>query len=469
MEVPDSAKGFVYEARYWLELTNKVIWRSGLAIVVGGGLTFLAAVFHWKFLWTGYPLVPLLAFMPSAILTIIAAYLILKLANLLTAAVLLLIPWVRKQAEKVVGIFAAIYLATFLASSLIAAHFWELSSPTRFVLLMLVIPILTLIVLGLTIHSGRVSGTMGLCFLLLIAIFYFAVHKGMHREIEAAKSEFHKKIVGLETKTEAPPPEAPRPRNNPLANLPPSTSPQTSPVNTESYHPDQYLGPDGTPTVFEHSAFPNNSYEDTFPVGYWVWENSPTKWDANFFTQATSCPSYYYLKPIPRNDKHINVTQIKPIGPFDWCDKDPAHYTTMDYPSFLVQAVQPDETVVFSSMDRTIPPPAFVSVATRSAQIVSIFPEALTIHGFPNLPCTDDVRHMNSSGNAKPARVDFGITVNGATAGVVIVQGTGVSALDDKVKDFARSYKFDPATTNGPPLPVPLAEVEVDIPANCHD
>jgi hypothetical protein len=93
----------------------------------------------------------------------------------------------------------------------------------------------------------------------------------------------------------------------------------------------------------------------------------------------------------------------------------------------------------------------------------------IPIFDMPNLPCTDEVRRILSGKKAKSAKLNFGITVKGDIVGVVIIESTGISALDDKVKEFVGNDEFEPITRNGLPVPVPLAEAVVRIPDDCHE
>ncbi len=233
------------------------------------------------------------------------------------------------------------------------------------------------------------------------------------------------------------------------------------------YNPDQFFGPDGHRTTFEHSAFPYSRYQDNFPVGYWVLEDGPTLWNARWRAlpaHGKPC-TWYYLKPIPRDQPDRDVA---PIGPLNWCDQNPEHHTHTDNTAFWIQAVNSDEDIVFTSTNPNIPDEsAFVPTAiTRSALAAGATITPPNLHGTPEVPCTDEIRRMNFSGSAT---VTFSVTFRGDTENVMLVKSTGIPKLDEKVIETVENYKFDPATRDNLPVPFPAATVDVRVEPNCHE
>jgi hypothetical protein len=471
MTIPDSVKGFAYEAKYWLEFADKLIRRFVIMVATWFGLTALSLAWNLKGL-PGHSLAPFLAFVPSLVLTIVAIYLSVRLANLFTAAALL-ISWVRRKVEKLVAIFAGIYITTFLIGLLIAMHFWDIPSPGRFALIALAIPIAISFILAATLRTRWVTPILIAAGITILSLLTFVNGKLEWPDVWKWFGSQHPQTATIQPKADTNVPahqeQGRAPTLTPPARpLEPESLATAEVFSRDNYHPYQFFGPDGQQTTFEYAAFRYRQYTATLPVGYWVLMDGPTLWNASWQAHpADGKPcTRYYVKPIRKGHPEVD---LPPIGPIKWCDDSPSGYTHMDNSAFWIQAVQPDETIVFTATNPNIPDgPIFVTVATQPAQIVNPFHEIPTIKDFPNLPCTDEVRHMNSSGEAKTAKVNFGITADGVITGVAIIESTGIPALDLKVKQFVGSYTSDPVIRDGFKVPTPLVEAEVHIPANCH-
>lgn len=466
MTIPHGLEGFAAEAKYWLEFADKQIRRFVILIAVWFGLLALSLAWNLKGL-PGHSLAPFLAFVPSVALTFAAIYVCVRLANLLTAC-LLLIPWVRRKAEKLVALFACIYIATFLIGLLIAIHFWDIPSPGRFALIMLVLPIAILFVLARAVRSTRVTAavlTAGLAILSLLTFgnVKFDWYDGWKKFRNQPSQATTIQSPTPETRT-----QTHREQGRTPALAPSVQPPQSEIVKTEEvYNPDNYLfAADRRVFEFDRSAYPYRKFSLTFPVGQWVAVKTPTtQWDA-LPTSGKPCTRAYFMAV------HNHVPDGNPRER-NWCDQSPR--SDLGLPTtFLVQAVQADNadrsdvTIEFTNKQINIPdePTRFVSIANRTTPAISADITPPTLHGTPEVPCTDEIRHMNFSGSAT---VTFSVTFRGDTENVQLVQSTGIPQLDQKVIETVKNYKFDPATHDDLPVPFPMVTADVKVEPNCHE